>query len=336
MANQIKLLRKESYRKLVEKLSEQQQVYGPVKEGKRLGYRRITSFDQLTTDFILPELSAKSFVFPAMEKLFGFTSTKESVDVQDIDLDKIAHKVILGVRPCDAAGIKKLAATFEWEPADPIFAKRLERTTLIGYACTQADEYCFCTSLNGGPGSTEGSDILLTQTDTGDYIAEINTPKGEAIVALAPELFEQQEGLNKEKYLANVPKRFEEAGLEAKMKAAFDTDVFDKYAVRCLGCSACAYVCPVCACFDIQDESKGQKGQRMRCWDSCGAKLFTLHTSGHNPRETQGARWRQRIMHKFSYMPERLGVNGCVGCGRCTRRCPVDMNIAECIEEIAR
>jgi ferredoxin len=37
-------------------------------------------------------------------------------------------------------------------------------------------------------------------------------------------------------------------------------------------------------------------------------------------------------------MPERLSVFGCTGCGRCSRGCPVDMNILEnliSIQEVA-
>ncbi len=335
MATSLYLLRKDAYARLIGKLLETNQVYAPVAEGKRIGYRRITSAGEQAQEYILPDLSAKAFVFPRVEKLFSFLRTKEDVTVQDFDPDRIPHRVVLGVRPCDAAGLQSLKSIFEWDPADPIFEARLQRTTLIGYSCATSDAYCFCTSVGGNPGDTRGSDVLLTRIEEGDYMAEVLTPKGEALIASCPELFESFNGtFEKEKYLASVPARFDSASLKGKIEAAFDTESFDAYALRCIGCGACAFVCPTCACFDIQDETRGSKGKRTRSWDTCASKLFTLHTSGHNPRTTQGARWRQRLMHKFSYMPERLDTLGCVGCGRCSRRCPADMNLAEHLSQL--
>jgi formate hydrogenlyase subunit 6/NADH:ubiquinone oxidoreductase subunit I len=76
------------------------------------------------------------------------------------------------------------------------------------------------------------------------------------------------------------------------------------------------------------------KGDRVKNWDGCQFKMFTMHTSGHNPRATQGMRWRQRIMHKFKYYVEKFESTLCVGCGRCSRVCPADMNISEMLEII--
>jgi formate hydrogenlyase subunit 6/NADH:ubiquinone oxidoreductase subunit I len=132
----------------------------------------------------------------------------------------------------------------------------------------------------------------------------------------------------------NIEKVFSSHEVTAHLSKAFDHPLWNDASFRCLGCGACAYVCPLCSCFDIQDEGTSKKGERLRCWDSCGFSLFTLHTSGHNPRKMQSDRWRQRVMHKFSYMPERYELLGCVGCGRCSRACPADMNIKEQLKEI--
>ncbi|HNX98712.1 MAG TPA: 4Fe-4S dicluster domain-containing protein, partial [Candidatus Aminicenantes bacterium] len=214
--------------------------------------------------------------------------------------------------------------------------RRLARTTVVTITCTHADEYCFCTSVGGGPGNSTGSDLLLTPLEGGTYLAEVLTARGQALLALVPESSTPANAVDKESRLACVPSRFTAETVTAKMAVAFDREgLWREQSLRCLGCGACAFVCPTCACFDISDESNGIQGKRLRTWDSCGFSLFTKHTSGHNPREVQSQRWRQRLMHKFVYMPDRLKVLGCVGCGRCSRSCPVDMNILEHVTKVA-
>jgi sulfhydrogenase subunit beta (sulfur reductase) len=270
-----------------------------------------------------------------VEELLAFQLTDGHGQIRERDLATLAETIIFGLRPCDAVAFAALKAIFNWDSPDKLFSARLEKIAVVGVSCPKADEYCFCTAVDGGPGATSGSDILLTAMENDEFLAEIVSEKGRQMIRNGGELFKLYTGKGKENRLANVKPAFAQDKIKPALAVLFDDISFwEEQSRRCLGCGACAYVCPACACFDIQDEG-GVAGKRLRCWDSCGFGLFTLHTSGHNPRPLQSQRWRQRLMHKFSYMPERQMVLGCVGCGRCSRACPVDMNILEHLQSIA-
>jgi formate hydrogenlyase subunit 6/NADH:ubiquinone oxidoreductase subunit I len=326
-----RLIRKNSLEKLFEALKQNNKtIIGPALQNGKISYKISNNYSEITSDYIQTTQSSKEIAFPRTEKILDFSKNAEGMSVKGIDIKDIPEIVLWGVRPCDAMGIGELNAIFNWDYKDEIFNNRLSKVTVLGFSCSKADEYCFCTSVGGNPGNTEGSDILFTQLgENGDYLAEILTEKGSLIVSMSEALFEKAGKVEKEKFLADVPVRFNHEDVRNKLTAFFESDEWVQQSLKCLGCGACAYVCPTCACFDIQDEAHGKSGSRVRCWDSCGFSLFTLHTSGHNPREVQSQRWRQRIMHKFSYMPDRLSVFGCTGCGRCSRACPADMNILE-------
>jgi sulfhydrogenase subunit beta (sulfur reductase) len=125
------------------------------------------------------------------------------------------------------------------------------------------------------------------------------------------------------------------AAVQAWLASHFDDPLWTRLGLRCHGCGACASVCPTCHCFDIVDESDGLlEGTRRRNWDACQASKFTVHASGHNPRGDQGARYRQRVLHKFSIYPQRFGEVLCTGCGRCSATCPAGQNMAEILAEV--
>jgi sulfhydrogenase subunit beta (sulfur reductase) len=326
-----RLVRKDSLEKLFDILKRNSKtIYAPFTKNGKTTFRDAESFSGIATGYIQTTESSKDIAFPRAEKLLEYSKNKEGMTVKGIDINDIPEVILWGVRPCDAAGIVELSSIFNWDYKDEIYNNRLSRVTVFGFSCNRSDEYCFCTSVGGNPGNTAGSDILFTRMgDDGDYLAEVLTEKGLSVVSMTADLFEKSENYGKEKFLAEVQVKFNHEEIKEKLDKYFESKEWIEQSMRCLGCGACAYVCPACACFDIQDEAHGKKGSRVRCWDSCGFSHFTLHTSGHNPRDVQSARWRQRIMHKFSYMPERLSVYGCTGCGRCSRACPVDMNILE-------
>jgi sulfhydrogenase subunit beta (sulfur reductase) len=326
-----RIIRKDSLEKLFDILKQSSKtVYAPATKNGKVSFREADRFSEITTGYIQTTQSSKEVAFPRTEKILDYSKNKDGMSVKGIDLKDIPEIILWGVRPCDAMGIGELSAIFNWDYKDGIFNNRLSHVTVFGFSCSKSDEYCFCTSVGGNPGNTAGSDILFTRLgDDSDYLAEVLTDKGSSVVSLASGLFEKAGEIDKERFLAEVPVRFNREEISKKLEKFFKSEQWVEQSLKCLGCGACAYVCPTCACFDIQDEAHGKSGSRVRCWDACGLSHFTVHTSGHNPREVQSQRWRQRIMHKFSYMLERLSVYGCIGCGRCSRACPADMNILE-------
>jgi len=247
--------------------------------------------------------------------------------------------VILMSRPCDAASIASMKSVFEWEgEEDSFFLEREKKKTIISLACTEGDGACFCTSVGLAPDTTEGSDLLLKETVNGNYLVEIVTEQGALLVEKHQGFF--GEGLEEAKAITPPPK-IDHADIEKILAWLsepnnYEDDLWAAHAGKCVGCGACTFVCPTCHCFDIVDEGNASENERRKNWDACQYDHFTQHAGGHNPRDVQSQRWRNRFMCKFQFYPEKFSTKGCVGCGRCVRVCYVGLDIAEAMEKVGK
>lgn len=319
---------------LFDHLSKDHQIIGLKKEGNRYYYRPLESFDQWESSVLLGNFSPKEHFFPHDEVLFYFKGQKL---IQPED--EIKPTILWGVRPCDIAGIGELERMFnqageEGEEGykDPYFNKRFAKTLIVGMACTDPWPGCFCTSVSGSPYKKDGADIFIYPLEN-QYLIEAISKKGEeAVKGLAGEEVSGADVSRVEKDREAVEakiKKYQFDGIAEKLKTMVDSDFWNSAHNPCIGCGTCAFVCPSCHCFDINDSSKGSRGLRSRQWDSCLYDVYTLETSGHNPRPSGSQRWRQRLNHKFNYFVQIFGMYQCLGCGRCARACPVNINIAE-------
>jgi len=206
-----RIVRKEALEKLFEILKQNNRtIFAPVSKNGKTSFKITESYSSIEKDFIQTTQSSKESVFPRTEKILDFTKSKNSLDAKPFDILQVPEVILWGVRPCDAMGMGELSAIFNWDSKDEIYNSRLSKTTIIGFSCFKADESCFCTSVGGNPGNIEGSDILFTRLgESGDWLAEIITEKGVAIVAIAQDIFQKTENQDKNKYLSEVLVKFD-------------------------------------------------------------------------------------------------------------------------------
>jgi hypothetical protein len=308
------------------------QLYGPVLDEDELRLAELTELRELDFGYSNFKMSPKEFFFPQSEVLCRFCR-------EELISDAVAEeekKVLLGIRPCDARALWLMDKVFLQEPADVYYKQKRESTLVISAACTDPESRCFCTSLGGSPAGTEGTDVIAFNLGESILLEPVTT-KGEGFLNQFAELTREasrEEVSQRERIAQGASSRMKKISLDEiaeRFAKSFDSDMWRVPSLKCLGCGICTYFCPTCHCFDVTDETLKGNGQRVRTWDSCMYSLFTLHASGHNPRPTQKERVRQRFMHKFSYSVENYGEVFCVGCGRCIKHCPVNLDLREVI-----
>ena len=324
-------------------LTESYRLFGPVRENEFHNFKELNKGQAPDLDCLNTRLSPKSIIYPQSQALLEYSLDESREDhhiMQEVDTD-YSPRAVFGIRPCDAKAFMLVGHNFDTpEYKDPYWIQAYEATTLVGLACDSPCSSCFCTTAGCGPHHEEGLDVLLA--DIGDaYLAKALTDKGEKLLQMAG--WDTAADVDTaEKMLATMRQES-----ESKISAFAGTDklkqidtaelhkapFWEEVSFSCINCGTCTFVCPTCWCFDIQDENSGKSGLRVRNWDSCMFPLFTMHGTGHNPRGTKLHRVRQRFMHKLKYYVDKYDVGiQCVGCGRCVRSCPVNIDIRKVCE----
>lgn len=327
---------------LLDKLAKDYNLFAPVKDDTMTLFRRVSGSQDVLLDYNNSDISPKGCFLPQNEKTFSYMYTGDSLE---INKPEGAQKTVLfGARPCDIKAILTFDPVFEGVKfGDEYYSSKRENTIIIGLSCTKVLSTCFCYAMGGGPCDGTGSDLLLTEI--GDkYYVEVNTEKGQALVDAYSQIFAKQDTAQlvkdkdelAKKLSGEFVRKVDLTGVKELMDNNFELPYWSgDDQKKCISCGTCTFVCPTCHCFDIFDFTTGDfTGDRIRCWDSCMYPEYTLEAGGHNPRPSRKERIRNRFMHKIKYHLDRYNMVGCVGCGRCVSKCPVNIDITKIINDL--
>ena len=354
MPNRLKnahyLLKKSDLPKLVKKLTQILTVYGPVATKSQFKFDQITDGKELRLDYDTTILPPKKYFFPPKQETLSFTISP-TLQVKEPSTNEPEARIwngkkflVFGIHSCDLAAINFHDKILTQIYPDPFRAKRRGEGIIIGLYCMMPCQDSFCLSavtLN----STDCADLIVTSLQD-EYFFETLTDVGMKIIDYTKELFtkakqtqinEGTKTLNeREKQFSDLIHHFKK--IPTQLDAHYESEMWTRYGQRCFGCGSCTMVCPTCFCFDVHDEIdlNLKEGTRVRTWDSCQLVDFALVAGGHNFRPTVASRIRFRLYHKFRVEPDQINQIGCVGCGRCTRTCPADIDMITLLTDIQK
>lgn len=327
---------------LVELLARDHRVLGPVRRNGTYEWGEVRAGQPVVFDYPTTMLPLRTQLAPQREPLFRFRRGEDGVFAFEPPPAEPAL-ALLGVHGCDLTGLRVLRSFHDAGLRDRLVTNRLDRAFILGIACWYPClPEAFCRDMgsldNETPADLYGwslDDVLLVRVLTArgrkvlEAIAPLEPATAEELVSLRRRLRVRLEAFPQ--HLKFPPDR-----LPVALEAAESDLLWEANADRCLSCGRCNLVCPTCTCFDVTDTASidGSTGERVRTWTGCQVTGFSRVAGGHDFRPTRAQQLRYRIFRKGKYMPERYGMVGCTGCGRCPHHCPTQISIREIFRQV--
>ncbi len=326
----------ENAKNLFLKLSEKYDIYAPKRfpaQGRFsdtdvIKYAKINCFDEIEWD----EKSTypmKEVLSPIQQAIFYFTEDEYR------ESKALRRPMLVFARPCDINAMKVQARIYagNGDFVDMYYERMRELAKYILMPCNGGDDTCFCVSM----GTNTADDFSLAAKKcacSGNLHFEVKEPEFEEYFKEAESSGFVHEFVTENEIKAVIPEIPDKETL-IKLK---NHPMWKEFNGRCISCGACTLCCSTCTCFTTRDVIYGDNpevGERRRVSASCQIDTFAKVAGGGDYRTTAGDRMRYKMLHKFHDYKERFkDSHMCVGCGRCTHRCPEFISISKTLEKM--
>ncbi|MEG1857325.1 MAG: anaerobic sulfite reductase subunit AsrA [Pseudoflavonifractor sp.] len=316
-------------------LKQDYRVYAPKrfpKEGRYsdtdvIHYAEVSAFDEIVWNE-KSDYPAKEVLTPIQQAIFYFTEDEYRASKAQ------TKPILILARPCDINAQHVQAKIYAGNGGyDDLYYKRARE--LVKFAvmeCGGGDDTCFCVSMGTNRTDdyslalkfrTDGVEVQVTDDAFAGYFAQ--QPAAE----YTPSFVE-------ENVLKVTLPDLEDKAVRLALK---QHPMWKEFNGRCISCGACTVACSTCTCFSTRDVIYGDNpevGERRRVSSSCQIAGFDQMAGQREFRSTAGDRMRYKVLHKFHDYNARFGEGHmCVGCGRCTHRCPELISISATINKVS-
>lgn len=323
----------ETVNSLFNDLKKEYKIYAPKRFAKAGRYSDldIIRYDEVDTveEIVFNEKSdypAKEVVTPISQTIFYFTEDEfREASICD-------KKILVFARPCDINAQINQDKIYLENGFEDVYYKRIrEKVKFVLIECVQGWDTCFCTSM--GTNKTE------------DYAAAVRVEDGNILFnikddALASYFANKEQAnfdlqfIQKNETEVTIPSIPNKDVLNALKKH----EMWNEFNKRCISCGSCTIACSTCTCFtttDVMYNENANVGERRRTQASCQVAGFDEMAGGHDFRHTTADRYRYKALHKIHDYDAKFGEGQmCVGCGRCTSRCPEFISFTATIGKI--
>ncbi len=305
-------------------------IIGVQSKGTLFHFAPLENPQDLRLDHDVTLLPPKKFLLPTHEELVQFDISKP---FNGSSPKSEKSQIIIGVHPYDLIAMQQLDTVYKNPPADDIYTARRNNTLIIASDILTIAKRSFAGTL-GTNVVNSGYDLLVT--DLGNIVViDDGSSAGRSLLQSVGEFREtlQSEVKQVKQIRSEISTHYKHTLQVNTFKWTelllhnYAHPLWQENARKCLSCGTCTLVCPTCFCYDVDDvmDINMISGKRIRTWDGCLLRDFTLIGSGEIFRQTPIDRYRHRFFRKGVYLPQRFGFIACVGCGRCSSQCLTDI-----------